>query len=220
MTVLKQLGAAALEYAKQHDGQLPESNVQGDDSWANAALPAADAVWYNALPRLLKMKSAGDFARENRPAAFYTAENLLYLPKAQYPEARRLDRPFFAVAMNTKLKHRNPDGSVRMAKLSEIQNLSRTVLFFECGLPDEPRANEAQSKKDYTGAPKGGPVSFVARYQKRGLAVFGDGHVEELSGKTILTPLGTIPWSSKAVDDPEAIFWKGDPREDPNVPAR
>jgi hypothetical protein len=75
------------------------------------------------------MKGVGDFAREGRPADYYTKENLLFLPGADYQKHRRLRRPYFGLAMNTKLFRNNPDGLKPELRLGQIQFPTRTVLF-------------------------------------------------------------------------------------------
>jgi hypothetical protein len=72
----------------------------------------------------------------SNPQAFYSKENILFLPGARYPEPDiKLARPLFAIAINTKLqrKERKP------VKLAQITHPARTVLFLEQGLPKERR---------------------------------------------------------------------------------
>jgi prepilin-type processing-associated H-X9-DG protein len=220
MNIMKQLGSAMSTYAGQHDGFLPSEDSTGKDTWETAKLPTADKAWYNALLRLMPAKSAGDFSKENRPAAFYTPENVLYLPGANYPESKRLERPYFAIAMNTKLFRKGKDGLKPDVRLSNIQNTSRTVAFLEQGLPGEPKAHDSQSKNDYDGSPKGSAKSFVGRYNKRGMICFFDGHADEVSGKDLLNSSGEIEWTTETAKDPSAILWTADPNEDPNQKAQ
>ena len=216
LNIMKQLGSAISSYAGQHDGLLPSEDATGKDTWESVKLPTADAAWYNALLRMMPAKCAGDFSKEGRPAAFYTGENLLHLPGAEYPDSKKLQRPYFAIAMNTKLFRKDKDGKKPEVKISNIQNTSRTVAFQEQGLPGEPKAHDSQSQGDFDGSPKGSGKSFVARYSKRGLISFFDGHAEEVSGKQLLTNTGELEWTSDTVNDPSAIIWTADPKEDPN----
>jgi prepilin-type processing-associated H-X9-DG protein len=212
----KRLGSAMSTYARAHDGHLPDLGKDETDRWEKIALPALDTVWYNALPRLLKLKSAGDFLPEKRLAAFYSAENPLYVPGLTYPEAGRLDRPYFAIAAN-ELLYKRQDGKSWLPKISNIQNTSRTVAFLERGLPGEPRAHAIQKEADYTGSPRGGPGAFVARHQQRGILWFFDGHAELVTASQIFTADGKIKWSSATENDPSAILWTADPKVDPNT---
>jgi len=218
LAAMKDLARATATYAGQNAERIPEEDVKGKDDWKHAAEPDADKVWYNALPRLLGRKSVGDFVKESNESAFYTSASLLYLPGAIYPEKRKMVKPLFAVAMNTKLHRKDKDGRKDAVKLGSVQKPDRTVLFFEQGLPGEIRAHPAISKKDqYNGAPKGSAKSFVARYGGKGLVAFLDGHVEELSGEKLLGQTGAIAWNATwPASNPQAIFWTADPNQDPN----
>ena len=218
VAVMKELATAVSTYANQNGGRIPDEDVKGKDDWKHAALPDADKVWYNALPRLLGKKSVGDFVKESNEAAFYTEANILYLPGAIFPDKRKMAKPLFAIAMNTKLNRKDRDGRKDEVKITAIQKPGRTVIFFEQGLPGEARAHPTISKKDeYNGAPKGSARSFVARYDGKGLISFVDGHVEETTGDRLLTQTGEIAWDvAWAASNADAIFWTADPGNDPN----
>ena len=218
LAVMKELATAAGTYANQNGGRIPDEDVKGKDDWKHAAQPDADKVWYNALPRLLGKKGVGDFVKESNEAAFYTEANMLFLPGAIFPDKRKMAKPLFAIAMNTKLNRKDRDGRKGEVKMSAVQKPARTVLFFEQGLPGEVRAHPSISKKDeYNGAPKGSARSFVARYGGKGIIAFVDGHVEETTGDTLLRQTGTIAWDANwAASNPGAIFWTADPSHDPN----
>ena len=83
---MRSLGGAVATYAAQNAGMLPAEDTEGIDSWENTAKPAANDAWYNALPRLIGRKGAGDFL--GSPTAFYTLENPIFLPGANYPDQR------------------------------------------------------------------------------------------------------------------------------------
>lgn len=217
LAVMKDLATAAGAYCGQNGERLPEEDVKGKDDWKHAAQPDADKVWYNALPRLLGKKSVGDFVKESNESAFYTGANMLHLPGAIFPEKRKMAKPLFAIAMNTKLHRKDRDGRKSDVKISAVQKPARTVIFFEQGLPGEIRSHPSISRKDeYTGAPKGSARSFVARYDGKGIVAFMDGHVEEATGDTLLRQTGTIAWDANWASNPEAIFWTADPSQDPN----
>ena len=218
LAVMKELATAAGTYAAQNGERLPEEDVKGKDDWKHAAQPDADKVWYNALPRLIGKKSVGDFVKESNESAFYTDANMLHLPGAIFPDKRKMAKPLFAIAMNTKLHRKDRDGRKSDTKISAVQKPTRTVVFFEQGLPGEIRSHPSISRKDeYTGAPKGSARSFVARYGGKGIIAFADGHTEEVTGDQLLRQTGTIAWDANwAASKPDAIYWTVDPALDPN----
>lgn len=207
---MTKLSAAVRTYVSQHDGLLPEEDAKGTDSWKAAADPASVNVWYNALPKLAGSKAVGEYAAS--PEEFYTPGNLLYLPGADYPEKRKLEQPFFAIAMNTKLQTTGLEGQKPPLKMSDIVNPSRTVLFLEQGLPGETRSMPQQTKKDYDGASKGSAKSFVARYRNKGWLLFADGHTEDVTATDLLTETARFPFPP----GPDDVIWSRTPEEDPN----
>ena len=207
---MTQLGSAAGMYSSQNDGQLPAEDSKGTDTWAAASLPDNAKAWYNALPLIVGKKSVAQYAPN--PQAFYSKENLLFLPAAPYPESdRRLSRPIFAIAINTKLQ-RKKDGPEKSVKMQQITNPSRTVLFLEQGLKGEKKAMPQQPS--YDGGPKGSAKSFVARYNGMGVITFCDGHAEAVEGKGILEDNGMFKWPVQPGD----IIWgkSTDDADDPN----
>jgi type II secretory pathway pseudopilin PulG len=215
--IMKQLGSAIGNYAAQYNGEFPAEDAKGKDDWQIIASPEAEKAWYNALPKIMNAKPVGDFARERREAAFYTKENVLFLPGAQYPEGKKMGRPYFAIAINGKLQRKDKDGKKPELRLNNIVNPNNTVIFLEQGLPGEPKAHETISKSSYDGAPKGNAKSFVARYTGKGLIAFVGGNVREVAGKEILNERGDILWNAdQAATDPSAIVWTPDPKDDPN----
>ena len=197
---MRQLGSAAGSYSSQNDGQLPAEDAKGTDTWATAALPDNAKAWYNALPVILAHKSVAQYA--SNPQAFYSKENILFLPAAKYPETdKKLAAPMFAIAINTKLQRKdaNKEKSVRMVQIS---NPARTVLFLEQGLKGEKPKAMAQQPA-YDGSPKGSAKSFVTRYNGFGVLTFIDGHAETVEGKDILEDNGQFKWPVQPGD----IIW-------------
>ena len=216
---MRQLASAMAVYASQHEGQMAFEDTAGKDGWDVARQPTSDSAWYNALPRQLKMKGVGDFAKEENPSGFYSRQNILYLPGAPYP-AKHLDRPYFAYAINTKLFRKGPDGKKPNLHLAAVQYPTRTVLFLEQGLPNELRAHPTIGKRDYDGSPKGSAKSFVTRYNERGIVVFIDGSAGEFQASQLLTANGEIWWAPESSDRSTEIYWTADPKEDPNRAAQ
>jgi len=205
---IRTLGGALATYASQNAGVLPTEDADGSDDWHTVTTPKAKDAWYNALPRLLGRKGAGDYART--PADFYTDDNILFLPGANYPDKKKLLEPMFAIAFNTKLQRNDPSGEKQRTRMDQITNPAKTVVLLEQGLLNENRTLEVQSKKDYDGSPKGSAKSFVGRYSGQGFLYFADGHAELVSAKDLLTETGRFPYPQTSV------VWTRTPEEDPN----
>ena len=202
---MNQLGAAAANYMAENAGALPATGSKSTNSWADAASPENANAWYNVLPGKLGHKGVDQYAAY--PQAFYSHENILFLPGAVYPESdKKLARPFFAIAINAKLQ---PEGE-KPVKLAQITHPARTVLLLEQGLPKEPKAMAQQPK--YDGSPSGSAKSFVARYRGVGLVTFVDGHAEYVDGKDVLEENGQF----KFPVEPGNIIWSKTPEENPN----
>ncbi len=224
LNTMRNLGSAVGNYAAQHDGELPEEDLKGKDDWAATSQLGAEKVWYNALPRIMGAKGVGDFVKDGNPATYYTPQNILFLPGATYP-AKKLVKPLFAIAINTKLHRNQPaegsknkkDEAKANVRLSAIKNTARTVMFIEQGLPNEGKAHDTISKGDYDGSCKGSAKSFVARYGGKGIIAFVDGHAEESSGKDMLDSSGQIIWDSTNANTSSALIWTADPMENPNT---
>jgi type II secretory pathway pseudopilin PulG len=213
--IMKNLASAAATYAGAHDGQLPDEDGQGKEDWTAIATPDQAKAWYNALPRQMGSKAVADFVTEGRTAAFYTKENILFLPGASYPESKKQQKPLFAIAINGKLQQKDQDGKKNDVRLQNVASASNVVLFLEQGLPGEVAKDTHPTikKSDYDGAPKGNAKSFVARYTEKGIISFLDGSAREVSGKDLLTQTGDIIWNP---GDESQIRWTVDPKKDPN----
>lgn len=212
--IMKNLASAAATYAGANDGQLPDEDGQGKEDWKAIASPEQAKAWYNALPRQMGSKAPADYVTEGRPAAFYTKENVLFLPGAAYPESKKQQQPLFAIAINGKLQRKDQDGKKNDVRLQNVASASNVVVFLEQGLPGEERAHPTIGKKDYDGAPKGNAKSFVARYTGKGVIAFLDGSAREVAGKDLLTSTGDIIWNP---GDESQIRWTADPKSDPNA---
>lgn len=206
---MRQLGSAAGSFISQNDGTFPGEDAKGNDSWAAAALPENVKVWYNALPLILGQKSVGQYA--TNPQAFYSKENILFVPGAKYPETdKKLASPLFAIAINSRLQRKDVGGEKGPTRFTQITNPSRTVLFLENGLKGEPKAMAQQPK--YDGSPKGSAKSFVARYNHVGVITFVDGHAETVEGSDVLEKNGDFKFPLQSGD----IIWGKSPDENPN----
>jgi prepilin-type N-terminal cleavage/methylation domain-containing protein len=209
---MKDLGAAAMAYTSENNGDLPQEDSKGTDSWQAASEPENVKAWYNAIPKQMNRRTVGDYA--NSPREFYTKDNILFVPGATYPDpGKRLRQPLFAIAINTKLQRKDPESGKKPAlKLAQIVTPSRTALFLEQGLPGEKKdgGTDIQRKSNYDGAPKGSAKSFVGRYGGKGFVVFVDGHVDEFAPDDLLSETGSFPFP------PTNVYWCRTPEEDPN----
>jgi len=208
---MKALAAAVTKYSEGQDGALPAEDAQGKDSWDASSSPASEKAWYNSLPHVMQRKSLGDLVKEGRSAAFYSNEYVAWLPGAPYP--KKMDKPYFAIAINSKLQRKDKEGKKGDVKMNHIAVPERTVLFFEHGMPGEPKSDPTVSHKDYDGACKGTGKGFATRYSNQGVLAFADGHVELHFAKDLLTPTGDLQWSA---DGTTPVLWLPDPKEDPN----
>jgi len=209
LKTIRDLCTAAQTYGADNNDELPQEDVKGTDSWAASQDPANGKAWYNALPKAMGRRNVADFAAT--PRAFYTKDNILFLPGATYPESdRKLVKPLFAIGINNKLQKKDSDGKKPAAKRSQISNPSRTPLFLEQGLPSEKKAAPMQSNKDFDGAPKASAHSMPGRYGGKGIIGFVDGHAEEWYVKDLLTETNMFPFP------PTDIIWMKTPEEDPN----
>ena len=207
MQKMENLAGAFVNYTTDNGGNLPLEDCQGSDDWVNASNPENANVWYNALPVMMGAQPVGALAAS--PEVFYTDGYPLFFKGARYPENdKKLRKPYFAVAMNSRLQRKSEDGVKKSGQMIHIKEPSRTVLFFERGLPDDKKSLGVLGP--YDGDPKGNPRAFAARYNQQGLLIFADGHAELHSASKLILPSGVIPFPQSE------IVWTFDPEEDPN----
>jgi prepilin-type N-terminal cleavage/methylation domain-containing protein/prepilin-type processing-associated H-X9-DG protein len=209
---MKELGSASSAYVVSNNGDLPQEDAKGTDTWQAAADPENSKAWYNALAKQLNRRSVGDYA--HTPREFYTKDCFFFLPGATYPESdKKLRQPLFAFAINTKLQRKDTDGKKPPLKLANVMSPANTALFMEQGLPDEKSDGGAdiQRKSNYDGSPKGSAKSFVGRYGGKGFILFVDGHAEEFKPNDLLTETGEFPFPPAG-----GVIWTRSPEEDPN----
>ena len=108
---MRELSAAIGTYSTSNNGDLPKEDTKGQDDWAVTATPEADKAWYNALPRAMGQQGVGDYVKAQREADFYGTKSIFFLPGAQYPEGKRMSRPYFAIAINGRLQRKDKDGA-------------------------------------------------------------------------------------------------------------
>jgi prepilin-type N-terminal cleavage/methylation domain-containing protein/prepilin-type processing-associated H-X9-DG protein len=206
--IIRDLCALSMSYANDNNDELPREDAKGADTWQAMQDPENFKAWFNSLPKMAGRRNVAELSET--PRAFYTKENMLFIPGAPYPaDDEKMRRPLFAVAMNNKLMRTDQDGKKPAVKRVQITHPSRTPLFLEQGLPGEKRA-EMQLGKDFDGQPKASARSFPPRYGGKAVIGFVDGHVEEWAPKDLLTVTNNFPWP------PEDIIWMRNPEENPN----
>jgi prepilin-type N-terminal cleavage/methylation domain-containing protein/prepilin-type processing-associated H-X9-DG protein len=187
---LKQLSAGLMNYTGSHDGEFP---LLGDPepTWGPATDELSKSAWYNAVPRAGGMKGLADYTE---PAKFYEKDNAMIIPAGKYP-AEKTGRPYFAVALNSRLFPKNLNITTTGSSPVRTQNFAlpgRTVVFFEGGLPDE---KAISGQPVYTGKANGWIPEVVARYGEAAKMdlkeiqtniCFADGHVETLPAADVM----------------------------------
>lgn len=203
------LGKSLLAYSKDSAGMLPYEDAPGDDDWVNAGKAENKDVWYNALPRQMGAKGVADLVDDGTMELFYDEDYPLFIPGAPYPEeAKKLSRPRFAIAMNSRLQRKNEAGVKLRGMLSDIEKPEKTVTFLESGLTNERRVMAGQAGFD--GEPKANPRAFAARHNQKGYLLFADGHAEPRQAVELIEKSGRIVFPQSPV------IWTADPEEDPN----
>lgn len=204
---LVSLGTAFVSYTGDNGGALPWEDSPGTDDWQAVADPANARAWYNALPDLMGAGSLASIA--NHPERMYDDGYPLYLPGAPYPKSnKKLGKPYFAIAMNSRLQRKDDEGLKNRGTMAAIQAPQRTVVFLERGMPGDEKTNPGQRGFDAT--PKANPRAFAARYNGKGLLIFADGHIETFAVSDLISSSGTIKTPQTNV------VWTLDPDDDPN----
>ncbi|MFY7817926.1 MAG: type II secretion system protein [Akkermansiaceae bacterium] len=208
LTKMRSLGTAFGSYVADNNGLLPYEDATGSNDWVTAAKPENQEVWYNALPRLMSAATVGEIGASN-PAALYDKGHPLFIPGAPYPGAnKRLGSPTFAVAMNSRLQRKDENGVKKQEQVARILEPSKTVIFFERGMPNDKKTLPGQSGFD--GSPKGNARAFAARHNQQGTLIFVDGHAEMHKASDLMSQSGTINMPQTA------IVWTLRAEEDPN----
>jgi prepilin-type N-terminal cleavage/methylation domain-containing protein/prepilin-type processing-associated H-X9-DG protein len=213
MNKLKQWGLALTLYYDDHQDRLPrESETMGSSlmNWAQVVAPTGSDVWYNALPRQLKLRGAADYLTDK--PAFYARNSLLHCPTAQFDKNVALDGfVYFSLAMNSKLI----DGVVTTIRVAAIQRPTQTAIFLENRLKGDAKVDPAQTDSEL-----GQPASFANRFAARhggvGNLVFTDGHAETLKGPKVVETTPGSPNKGKAILPQTQLVWTANPTANPN----
>ncbi len=209
----RQWGMAMLMYTQDNEENVPRESETTDGStlmnWAQVAATDGGSVWYNALPRSIKLKGAGDYLADK--PSFYSKDSLFHCPNAPFTTTTPLDSfVYFSLAMNSKLI----SGSALSIKVNTVKLPSNTVIFLENRLTGDPTVDPNQAKTDL-GQPSSYASRFAARHAKIGNLVFIDGHAASYKGlQVVQTQPG--PDEGKAILPQTEIVWTLDPAASPN----
>jgi prepilin-type N-terminal cleavage/methylation domain-containing protein/prepilin-type processing-associated H-X9-DG protein len=217
----RQWGLALLLYTAENQERPPRERATGIPdihSWTVCADPANADVWFNALPRMIRLPSVADYANTNgNPRArfaFYEKGSLFLCPSARFseqpPNPKKVAFPQFSTAMNSKLIR-----SGAQPPLTSIRNASQTVLFNESGLPGETAARVDENQAVFNGQPFTFASRFAARHGGSGNLIFADGHVDTRRGRQVVETRAGVN-KGKAILPQTDIIWTVDPDENPN----
>ena len=210
---LKQWGLALTMYTQDNTDFLPrESETTGASlmNWAQVVATDGADVWYNALPRSIKLHGAADFLA-NKPG-FYSKESLMHCPSAPIPATALLDSfVYFSISMNSKLIQ----GNDTTIKVTNVKQPVQTVIFLENRLPGESKVDSAQTDSDL-GQPSSYANRFPARHLNTGNLTFIDGHAAFFKGNKVVETQTGSPNKGKAILPQMDIVWTTDPSENPN----
>lgn len=204
---MRQLYYAAQMYCVEQTHLPREEANEDEDSWTDVAAPTTRLVWYNALAL------NGCFARDPVSAyavnpsereRFHGSASGYHCPLASFPNYNENQQhPSFSIALNSKLQYREP----KLVSFEMVLIPTRTPLFIESGVPDEPKFNENQ--ETYNGQPCAWANRFSVRHNRGGNLVFCDGHAEYRRGENVVAEDG------KGTPD---IVWRTTPEVSPLPP--
>lgn len=197
---LKQVSQRTVTYAGEHRDFLPLPKIATTPTpaWTDLASSTADDAWFNGLLDYMDVQPASEFA--DAPESFYKPSNILYLTGARYP-SDKLSRPYWAFGMNKNL---SVNSGAAPIKIHTVSKPSVTVFMLEMGF-----SNEKPSFKNpiYAGRTLGGPGSFIARYDGRGVMAFLDSHGESRKISE------TVKTDGSAITPQKEIVWTADPAD-------
>jgi len=209
----RQWGLAMLMYTQDSDEFIPRESETPDGSslmnWAQVVAGDGGSVWYNALPRSIKLKGAADYLADK--PGFYSTDSLFHCPNAPFTPTTVLDSfVYFSTAMNSKLI----TGGATTIRYNLIKSPASTVIFLENRLTGDPMVDGNQAKSDL-GQPSSFASRFAARHGMSGNLAFADGHAANYKGPRVVQ---TQPGADegKAILPQSEIVWTLDPNSNPN----
>ena len=212
MNKLRQWGLAQLMYYQDNNDYIPEETATTGgsslNSWNDVFNTADNAVWYNALPPIMKQKAASDYFHDR--ADFYDDSSMFHCPTVKFPaNAATAVGIYFSIAMNSKLEQ----GNDLTIKVETIRRPSATVFFLENLLSDDSPVDSKQATTDL-GQPSSYANRFAARHSGAGNIAFVDGHAAGYKGDKVVN---TVPGAGEggAILPQTEIIWTQDPSSTP-----
>lgn len=218
---LRQWGQGTQIYGIDADDKLPQEAVfDGINTWEMTAFSVCKDVWYNSLPRSMKMPTAAIYsATPSSQRSFYQKRNFFHCPSVKFaPVAATY--PNFSIAMNSKLMMDFEAGAAPPAmadvgigfkelRMSQILEPERTALFLDAGVAGEERVSEFQPY--YMGQPKAYASEFAARHNGGGNILFAGGNVSTLSGRQVVDMDPDSPRRGGGIFPATQVVWRHDP---------
>lgn len=217
----RQWGQGTHIYASDSDDKLPQEAVfDGINTWEMTAFSVCKDVWYNSLPRTLRMPTAANYsATPSSQRSFYQKKNFFHCPSVKFAPVSAT-YPNFSMAMNSKLmmdfEAAPPAPSADYGalgfmelKLSQIVEPERTALFLDAGVAGEQRDSEFQPY--YMGQPKAFATEFKARHNGGGNIVFAGGNIATLSARRVIDMDPNSPRRGGGIFPARDVVWRHDP---------
>lgn len=209
---LKQLALAAHQYADDDENDFyplekpPKSPWHADEMnlWSVVSDRTNNLVWYNALAQDGQLgHDMFYFAATPEHRDEFYERNIYHCPAARTESFVGQSRPFFSIAMNSKLSQKEQP----FIKRSSILSQPNTPLFLDAGVDGE---NPLPGQDPYDGRPHVYAKRFGPRHLGRGNIAFVDGHCESLKASDVVTSEGVAYFPQSRV------VWTCDPKADPN----
>ena len=104
---MNKIGQAIQTYVAQNGGLLPDEDAKGTIPGVGGATRKRYCL-VQCASEDLGWQLGGGVCQFS--SGLLQSDNVLYCPGADYPEKRKLEQPYFAIAMNTKLAVKDAQG--------------------------------------------------------------------------------------------------------------
>jgi prepilin-type N-terminal cleavage/methylation domain-containing protein/prepilin-type processing-associated H-X9-DG protein len=189
---LREWARAMIMYSDDNAGSTPRETAGWVgttlNSWIEVADPAAEDVWYNALPPFLpSTRTASNYFSAR--AEFYDHSRLFHCPKAQFPPEAAADaNVLFSLALNSQLIK---GSNVFTTSLYQVSKPSQTVLFTEGRLAPEPKFVPGMADTDL-GQPSIHASRLAVRHRRAVNVSMVDGSAQNFAAERLISPQGRI----------------------------
>jgi prepilin-type N-terminal cleavage/methylation domain-containing protein/prepilin-type processing-associated H-X9-DG protein len=189
---LREWARAMIMYSDDNAGNTPRETAGWAgttlNSWMEVADPAAEDVWYNALPLFLPSTPTASNYFSAR-SEFYNHGRLFHCPKVQFPpEAATDGNVLFSLALNSQLIK---GSNVFTTSLYQASKPSETVLFTEGRLAPEPKFVPGMADTDL-GQPSIHASRLAVRHRKAVNVSMVDGSAQSFPADRLISPQGRI----------------------------